>query len=88
MSDNQLQPGIDAEARERIAELFGRVSAHERHCDERHNNFREFMAHIERETELIHSRLCSIWRWIMSVLVMLIFAGLGMASNVLIELFN
>jgi hypothetical protein len=73
---------IDSDARERIAELAGRLSAHERHCDERHANLREFMAQIERETERIHSRLSAIWRWIMSVLVLLIVTVLGLIGNV------
>ena len=38
---------VDSEARERIAELAGRLSAHERHCEERHNNLRDFMAQID-----------------------------------------
>ena len=74
---------IDSEARERIAELSGRLSSHERHCEERHNNLRDFMAQIERETERIHTRLSAIWRWIMSVLVLLIVTMLGLASNIL-----
>lgn len=77
---------VDSEARERIAELSGRVSSHERHCEERHNNLRDFMAQIERETERIHTRLSAIWRWIMSVLVLLIVTILGLFSNVLSQL--
>lgn len=74
---------VDAEARERIAELTGRLYSHERHCEERHNNLREFMAKIERDTERIHSRLSAIWRWIMSVLVLLIMTILGLLSNII-----
>ena len=74
---------VDPEARERIAELAGRLSAHERHCEERHNNLRDFMAQIERDTERIHTRLSAIWRWIMSVLVLLIVTILGLFSNII-----
>lgn len=77
---------VDSEARERIAELTGRLSSHERHCEERHNNLRDFMAQIERDTERIHTRLSAIWRWIMSVLVLLIVTILGLFSNVLSRL--
>lgn len=74
---------IDPEARERIAELTGRLSSHERHCEERHHNLRGFMAQMERDTERIHTRLSAIWRWIMSVLVLLIVTILGLVSNIL-----
>jgi len=74
---------VDTEARERIAEIAGRLAAHERHCDERHANLREFMAHIERQTERINVRLTSIWRWIISVLCLLVISLLGLLTNML-----
>lgn len=74
---------VDSEARERIAELSGRLATHERHCEERHHNLRGFMAQMERDTERIHTRLSAIWRWIMSVLVLLIVTILGLVSNIL-----
>ena len=74
---------VDSEARTKIAELTGRLSSHERHCEERHNNLRDFMAQIERDTERIHTRLSAIWRWIMSVLILLIVTILGLISNVI-----
>lgn len=83
MAGQSLTTFVDAEARERVAEQAGRLAAHERHCEERHNNLRDFMAQIERETERIHTRLSAIWRWIMSVLVLLIVTVLGLISNVL-----
>ena len=76
---------IDPEARERIAELAGRLGSHERHCEERHHNLRGFMAQMERDTERIHTRLSAIWRWIMSVLVLLIVTILGLVSNILMR---
>jgi hypothetical protein len=76
---------IDPEARERIAELAGRVATHERHCEERHGNLRDFMAQIVRDTDRIQNRLSSIWRWIMSVLVLLIVTILGLLSNIIIR---
>lgn len=82
MAGHNAAAMVDSEARERIAELAGRLSSHERHCEERHNNLRDFMAQIERETERIHTRLSAIWRWIMSVLVLLIITLLGFASNI------
>lgn len=82
MAANTPSGMVDSEARERNAELAGRLSAHVRHCDERHNNMRDFMAQIERDTERIHSRLSAIWRWIMSVLVLLIVSILGLFSNI------
>jgi hypothetical protein len=85
MMERNPMPCIDAEARERIAELTGRLASHERHCDERHANLREFMAQIERDTERIHERLGGIWRWLMSVMLLLIVSLLGMASKVLIQ---
>jgi|GEM_PF-3874766 len=77
--------GIDTEARERIAEISGRLAAHERHCDERHANLREFMAHIERQTDRINMRLTSIWRWIISVLCLLVVSLLGLLSNMVVR---
>ncbi len=74
---------VDTEARERIAETAGRLSAHERHCDERHANLRDFMAHIERQTERINVRLISIWRWVISVLCLLVVSLLGALTNML-----
>jgi hypothetical protein len=74
---------VDTEARERIAEITGRLAAHERHCDERHINLREFMAHIERQTEQINLRLISIWRWVISVLCLLVVSLLGALTNML-----
>ncbi len=82
MAGRSLPSFVDAEARERIAELTGRLYSHERQCDERHKNMREFMAKIERDTEGIHNRLGAIWRWIMSVLVLLIVTILGLLSNI------
>lgn len=83
MAANAPASLVDSEARERIAELAGRLSAHERHCEERHNNLRDFMAQIERDTERIHARLSAIWRWIMSVLVLLIVTILGLMRNII-----
>lgn len=85
MAANAPAGQIDSQARERIAELDGRLSAHERHCEERHNNLRDFMAQIERDTERIHARLSAIWRWIMSVLVLLIVTILGLLSNIIMR---
>ena len=76
------QSTIDTEARERNAELAGRLASHERHCEERHSNLRDFMAQMERDTERIHLRLSAIWRWTMSVLILLIVTVLGLISNV------
>jgi hypothetical protein len=78
-------PYIDTGARERIAELTGRLAAHERHCDERHNNLRDFMAHIERDTDAIYNRLSAIWRWIVGVLGLLIVTLLGLVSNIIVR---
>ncbi|MCA8929512.1 MAG: hypothetical protein KDC18_15720 [Alphaproteobacteria bacterium] len=74
---------VDTEARERIAEVAGRLAAHERHCDERHANLRDFMAHIQRQTERINMRLLSIWRWIISVLCLLVVSLLGLMTDLL-----
>ena len=84
--DASVPPLVDTEARERIAELFGRVAAHERHCDERHHNLREFMARMERNTDQIHIRLGAIWRWILGVLGLLIVTLLGLIGNVISSL--
>lgn len=72
---------VDTEARERIAEITGRLATHERHCDERHANLRQFMAHIECQTEDINLRLISIWRWVISVLCLLVVSLLGALTN-------
>lgn len=74
---------VDPEARERIAEITGRLATHERHCDERHANLRQFMAHIERQTDAINLRLISIWRWVISVLCLLVVSLLGALTNML-----
>ena len=74
---------VDTEARERIAELTARLSSHERHCEERNANLRAFMDLIERQTERINLRLASIWRWIVSVLCLLIVSMLGLMTSLL-----
>ena len=68
---------VDTEVRERIAELTARLSSHERHCEERNANLRAFMDQIERQ------RLASIWRWIVSVLGLLIVSMLGLMTSLL-----
>lgn len=78
---------VDTEARERIAEITGRLATHERHCDERHANLRQFMAQIERQTEAINLRLISIWRWVISVLCLLVVSLLGALTNTLTRAF-
>ena len=72
----------DTDARERIAEIAGRLLAHERYCEERNSNLRAFMAQIERQTEAINHRLTGIWRWIIGVLGLLIVSMLGLLSNI------
>lgn len=74
---------IDTDARERIAEIAGRLAVHERHCEERNANLRAFMDQIERQTERINQRLTAIWRWIVGVLGVLIVTTLGLLTNVL-----
>tara|TARA_R110002096_G_scaffold403018_2_gene600514 strand:- start:230 stop:481 length:252 start_codon:yes stop_codon:yes gene_type:complete len=74
---------VDTEVRERIAELTARLSSHERHCEERNANLRAFMDQIERQTERINLRLASIWRWIVSVLGLLIVSMLGLMTSLL-----
>ena len=74
---------MDTDARERIAELAGRLAVHERHCEERNANLRAFMDQIERQTERINQRLVAIWRWIIGVLGVLIVSTLGLLTNIL-----
>lgn len=74
---------IDTDARERIAEITARLDSHERHCEERSANLRAFMDQIEPQTERINTRLASIWRWIVSVLGLLIVSMLGLMTSLL-----
>ena len=75
----------DNEARERIATIKGRLDVHERHCDERHADLREFMARVDRQTERINNRLTAIWRWIVSTLGLVMVSVIGLIGNAFVQ---